>query len=211
MKIRTFTVTLVITLTVWLLAAPILSGCGDSQVSDSNTNSVENVKREEEKTPIVQKSDVGSAYASMNDIRSAIVEILGDNYWPDKQLTAKELEIETGITADMYEEFFAEMQSIETDIDTMIIIKANKDTISEVETMLNEYREALMTKYKERPQELGKVEASRIETVDSYISYVQLGADTSDAVKEGDEQVIALCQQDNERAVDIIEKTILDQ
>ncbi len=211
MKIRTFTVALVITLTVWLLAAPILSGCGENQVSDSNTNSVENVKREEGQNPIMPKDGGSSAYASMNEIRGAIVEILGDNYWPDKQLTGKELETETGITADMYEDFLAEKQSIETDIDTMIIIKAKKDTIAEVETMLNEYREALMTKYKERPQELGKVEASRIETVDSYISFVQLGADTSDAAKAGDEQVIALCQQDNERAVDIIEKTILDQ
>ena len=36
----------------------------------------------------------------------------------------------------MYEDFLAEKQSIETDIDTMIIIKAKKDTIAEVETML---------------------------------------------------------------------------
>lgn len=68
-----------------------------------------------------------------------------------------------------------------------------------------------MTKYKDRPQELGKVEASRIETVDSYVSFVQLGADTEAAAEIGDEEVISVCQQENERAVDIIEKTLFDE
>ncbi|WMC91136.1 DUF4358 domain-containing protein [Kineothrix sp. MB12-C1] len=215
MKMRSFAAALIMTVLVWLLAAPMMSGCGDGPVSDSNTNSVENVKREnvkiqEAEVPPVQEAE-SSAFASMREIRTAVVEILGDNYWPDQELTKEELETETGITEDMYEDFFAEKQSIETDIDRMIIIKAKKDSIAEVETMLNEYRESLMVKYKDRPQELGKVEASRIETVDSYVSFVQLGADTTAAAKVGDEEVISLCQQENERAVDIIEKTLFDE
>lgn len=214
MKIRTFATALIMTVLVWLLAAPMISGCGDNPVSDSNTNSVENVKRENtevrgaEASPTQKES---SAYASMKEIRTAVVEILEDNYWPDQELTAEELEIETGITKDMYEDFFAEKQSIETDIDRMIIIKAKKESVVEVETMLNEYRESLMVQYKNRPQELGKVEASRIETVDSYVSFVQLGANTIEAAKVGEEEVITLCQQENERAVDIIEKTLFDE
>lgn len=211
MKIRSFAMTLIITLAVWLLAAPILTGCGNRQISDSNTNSVENVKRESEDSAIVPEESLEPAYASMSEIKNAVLEVLGDNYWPDKQLTAEELERETGITKEMYDDFFAEEQNIETDIDTMIIIKAKDDYISEIETMLNEYRDSLMVKYKDRPQELGKVEASRIEIVDSYVSFVQLGADTADAAEAGDEEVIALCQQENEKAVDMIEKTILDQ
>lgn len=218
MKIRSFAITLIITLTVWMLAAPIMSGCGDGQISDSNTNSVENVRREDredmeetEETEEIKIEEDSSAYASMSEIRKAVIGILGENYWPDKQLTKEELETETGITENMYEDFLAEKQNIETDIDTMIIIRAKKDYITEVESMLNEYRENLMTKYKDRPRELGKVEASRIETVDSYVSFVQLGADTAAAAETGDEEIIALCQQENERAVDIIEKTLLDQ
>lgn len=211
MKIRSFAMTLIITLAVWLLAAPIMTGCGNRQISDSNTNSVENVKRESEDSAIVPEESLEPAYASMSEIKNAVLEVLGDNYWPDKQLTAEELERETGITKEMYDDFFAEEQNIETDIDTMIIIKAKDDYISEIETMLNEYRDSLMVKYKDRPQELGKVEASRIEIVDSYVSFVQLGADTADAAEAGDEEVIALCQQENEKAVDMIEKTILDQ
>lgn len=211
MKIRSFAMTLIITLCVWLLAAPIMSGCGNSQISDSNTNNVENKRRDNNENTIAAEESVKTAYAPMNEIKNAVLEVLGDNYWPDKQLTAEELELETGITGDMYDDFLAEEQNIETDIDTMIIIKAKKDYVAEVEAMLNEYRETLMLKYKDRPQELGKVEASRIEIVDSYISFVQLGADTAAAAEAGDEEVIALCQQENEKAVDMIEKTILNQ
>lgn len=211
MKIRSFAMTLIITLCVWLLAAPIMSGCGNRQISDSNTNNVENKRRDNNENTIAAEESVKTAYAPMDEIKNAVLEVLGDNYWPDKQLTAEELELETGITGDMYDDFLAEEQNIETDIDTMIIIKAKKDYVAEVEAMLNEYRETLMLKYKDRPQELGKVEASRIEIVDSYISFVQLGADTAAAAEVGDEEVIALCQQENEKAVDMIEKTILNQ
>lgn len=215
MKMRSFVTTLAMVLTIWLLAAPIMSGCGDGQVSDSNTNSVENVKRDDavEMNTVEAAEDSGDneAYASMNEIREAVVNILGDNYWPDKKLTKEELETETGISEDMYDDYFAEKQSVETDIDTIIIIKAKEEYVGEVESILNEYRESLMTKYKDRPQELGKVEASRIETVDSYVSFVQLGADTEAAAEIGDEEVISVCQQENERAVDIIEKTLFDE
>lgn len=211
MKIRSFAMTLIITLCVWLLAAPIMSGCGNRQISDSNTNNVENKRRDNNENTIAAEESVKTAYAPMDEIKNAVLEVLGDNYWPDKQLTAEELELETGITGDMYDDFLAEEQNIETDIDTMIIIKAKKDYVAEVEAMLNEYRETLMLKYKDRAQELGKVEASRIEIVDSYISFVQLGADTAAAAEAGDEEVIALCQQENEKAVDMIEKTILNQ
>lgn len=209
MKIRTFAMTLVLTLTVWMFAAPILTGCGEGPVSDSNTNSVENVRRSTDRNVSLQGT-TGASYILMDMIKKAVVEILEDNYWPDKQLTKAELETETGISEDMYEEYLAEKQNVETDIDMMIVIKAKPERLTEIEIMLNEYRESLMIKYKERPQELGKVVASRIEIIDNYICFVQLGADTTVAAQEGDENVITQCQQENERAIDMIERTIYE-
>ncbi len=207
MKMRTLTVTLILTLAVWICSAPILTGCGEEEVSDSNTNSVENVRRDTG-GGINTREASGSGYILMDMIKKSVVEVLGENYWPDKLLTEAELETETGVGADMYEEYLAEKQNVETDIDMMIIIKAKPERLTEVETLLNEYRDALMIKYRERPQELGKVAASRIEIIDDYICFVQLGADTTAAAQEGDEMVVAQCQSENERAVDMIERTI---
>lgn len=207
MKTRTFAITLIITAAVWLLSAPMLTGCGSEQISDSNTSNVKNANFNSSRET---ESKSGSAYASMEEIKKAVIEVLGDNYWPDKQLTEAELETETGLKKDMYEDYLAEKLNVETDIDMMIILKAKTEKLSDIETMLNEYRDSLLIKYKDRPQELGKVTASRIEIIDSYICFVQLGADTAAAAQTGDEKVIELCQQENERAIDIIEKTILE-
>ncbi|NBI89895.1 DUF4358 domain-containing protein [Lachnospiraceae bacterium] len=176
---------------IWGVAVAVLAGCGEGQISNSNTNSVKNGKW-------------------MDEIKEAVVSILGDNYWPNKQLTSEELETETGIGQEMYDDFLAEKLNVETDIDMMIILKAKSEHLTEIETMMNEYRDALIVKYADRPQELGKVQASRIEVIDRYVCYVQLGADTGDAAEKGDEEVLAVCQQENERAIDIIEKTILN-
>lgn len=207
MEMRTLTVTLVLMLAIWLFSAPMLTGCGEGEVSDSNTNSVENVRRDADgKTDIRQAS--GSGYIMMDMIRKEVSGVLGEHYWPDKLLTEAEFETETGIGSGLYEEYLAEKQNVETDIDMMVIVKAKPERLAEVETLLNEYRDALMKKYKERPQELGKVAASRIEVIDCYVCFVQLGADTSAAAQEGDEKVIAQCQSENERAVDMIERVI---
>lgn len=207
MRMRTLTMTLILTLVLWISAAPILTGCGEGPVFDSNTNSVENVRRSTDESAGA-KGDISSSYILLEMVKKSVVEILGGNYWPDKQLTEEELETETGISADMYEEYLAEKQNVETDIDMMIIIKARPERLTEIEILLNEYRDALMLKYRERPQELGKVAASRIEIIDDYICFVQLGADTTASVQEGDEKVIEQCQAENERVVDMIERTI---
>ena len=209
MKIRTLAMTLVMVLSIWVLAAPVMTGCGEELVSDSNTNSVENVRRNNEGSNPGEESV--SIYIPMSKIKNEVVNILGENYWPDKQLTVAELRTETGITEEMYDDFLAEKMNIETDIDIMIILKAKAEYLPEIEKMLNAYRDSLLVKYRERPQELGKVQVSRIEVIEPYICFVQLGADTEAAIEKGDEEVIALCQQENERAVDIIEKTILNQ
>ena len=199
---------LLVILGICVLVAVVLSGCGEGEIFDSNTNSVENTKRVTENAD--EYGEYSDAYLPMEEIKEAVINILGENYWPDRQLTVGELNAETGIGEEMYDDFLAEKLNAETDIDMMIIVKAKAEYLTEIETMMNAYRDALIVKYADRPQELGKVQASRIEVVDRYVCYVQLGADTSEEAEKGDEEVLAVCQQENERAVDIIERTILN-
>ena len=183
MKKDICSITIITVISAWVFGALLISACGEEQISDSNTNSVENGRRSGRS---IEAESAGN-YASMEDIKKEVVKVLGKNYWPDKQLTEAELKTETGISGEMIDDYLAEKLNVETDIDAMMIIKAKPEYLEEIEVLLNEYREALMVKYKDRPQELGKVQASRIEVV------------------------LALCQQENERALDRIEKTILNQ
>lgn len=161
----------------------------------------------------VNTLQAGSKYkivGPMDDLKDAVMDILGENYWPDTLLTAEELAERTGISANMYEDYLAEYQHTEAGIDMMILIKANENDIENVENYLNQYRDTLLKIYEQQPQNESKVYASRIEVIDTYICYVQLGADLASYKEEDRDQMIAHCQQENERALDIIEKRIFD-
>ena len=109
----------------------------------------------------------------------------------------------------MYESFLAEYQHTEAGIDTMILIEAKENEVETVEKCLNDYREVLLNIYEQQPQNEAKVFASRIEVIDHYVCYVQLGADISFLEEKGREEMVAYCQQENERALDVLEKRIL--
>lgn len=48
-----------------------------------------------------------------------------------------------------------------------------------------------------------------METIENYICFVQLGADTTIVAGKGKDEIISYCLEENERAVDILEKAIL--
>ena len=138
------------------------------------------------------------------------MDILGENYWPDTLLTEEELAERTGISDSMYQNFMAEYQHAEAGIDMMILIEAKEEEIDIIEKRLNEYREMLLHIYEKQPQNRAKVFASRIEVIDNYVCYVQLGADITALEDQGEDIMVSYCQEENERALDVIEKGILN-
>ena len=73
-----------------------------------------------------------------------------------------------------------------------------------MEDALNAYRDNLVNDTMQYPMNLGKIQASRIETFDNYVCFVQLGADTTDLMEQGDDVVIEKCQEENEKALEAI-------
>lgn len=145
---------------------------------------------------------------SLEDVKDAVVDALGENYWPDTDISADMLKDIYGISDDMYEEYYAQMPMISTNVDTIIIVKAKEDKVTAVEDALNAYREVMINDTMQYPMNIGKIQASRIETFGQYVCFVQLGADTMEVSETGDEAVIEQCQQDNELALEVIENTL---
>lgn len=189
----------------------IISGCGDNQsIARNNQAYIVDGNGDEIAVNTLQAGSKYKIVGPMDDLKDAVREILGENYWPDTLLSAEELAERTGISSNMYEDYLAEYQHTEAGIDMMILIKANEDDVENVENYLNQYRDTLLKIYEQQPQNESKVFASRIEVIDTYICYVQLGADLTSFQEEDHDQMIAHCQQENERALDIIEKRIFD-
>lgn len=158
-----------------------------------------------------QTDDTQTEYGvgvTLADVKAALVETLGENYWPNTEIPADFLKDIYGITEDMYEEYYAEMPMISTNVDTVIIVKAKEDQVTAVEDALNAYREVMVNDTMQYPMNVGKIQASRIETFGQYVCFVQLGADTMEAAETGDEAVIEQCQQANELALEVIENTL---
>lgn len=148
--------------------------------------------------------------ASMEELKAAVVEALGEDYWPNMAADEEILFDLYGISEDMYDDFLAEMPMISTNVDTMIIIKAKEGQEDAVEKILDDYRERLVNDSLQYPMNLGKIQASRIEAFDNYICFVQLGGDVTDLLDQGEDVVIAHCQEHNEKALDAIRTTLAE-
>ena len=149
-------------------------------------------------------------FVTLTELKDGVKELMGDQYWPEVDLTGEELEAKTGITEDMYVDFLAERQVLDSHIDTMIIIQAKEAQVGAVEQALEQYRSNLIEENKEHPQNLCKAQASRMETIENYVCFVQLGADTTIVADKGEDEIIAYCQEENERALYVLEKGILE-
>lgn len=149
-------------------------------------------------------------FIPLTELKENVRELLGENYWPEVDLTKEELAQRTGITEEMYVDFLAEKQVLDAHIDTMIIVQAKEAYVGAVEQALENYRTAIIEENKDHPQNLGKAKASRMETIDNYVCFVLLGADTTVVAEQGEEQLINYCQEENERALYVLEQDILE-
>ena len=201
-----------ILLGIALFTTLLMTGCIKSDTQERSVEDQAYVNEgngEEDAVNTLQTVAKYKVTGTMDVLRSTVIQLLGENYWPDTLLSAEELAERVGISENMYESFLAEYQHTEAGIDTMILIEAKENEVETVEKCLNDYREVLLNIYEQQPQNEAKVFASRIEVIDHYVCYVQLGADISFLEEKGREEMVAYCQQENERALDVLEKRIL--
>ena len=190
----------------------LMAGCAKNDTEEERVEDqayINDGNGEEDAVNTIQAGAKYKVAGPMDQLRNTVVEILGDNYWPDTLLSEEELAERIGISENMYKDFLAEYQHTEAGIDMMILIEAKEDEIENVEKYLNDYREVLLQIYEQQPQNEAKIFASRIETIDNYVCYIQLGADISFLEEKGKDEMVAYCQQENERALDVLEKKIL--
>lgn len=217
---------LLVLLSVGMLALGI-AGCGNAadreddrnQSQDQETDQQEDISTPDStQSPEAADTEVSAGandhdYSQgwteeMNAIKTAVTDELGDNYFPNMPLDPDLMEELLGITYDMYDDYFAEIPMISTNVDTLIVVKAREDQADTVEELLNSYRDKNVGNTMQYPQNVGKIQASKVVRIDNYVIYVQLGGDIMDALDEGDEAVIVRCQEENDKVIEIIKETI---
>lgn len=197
---------------IFAVSLLIITGCNNNH-ANSNTSDQAYVNEGNDEGAAVNTIQVGTQYkvaGTMDELRDAVIVMIGENYWPDTILTKEEVAERTGISDDLYEDCLAEYQHTEAGVDMMILIEAKEESVEMVEKYLNDYREVLLHIYSQQPQNRAKVLASRMEVVDNYVCYVQLGADISDMESSGEDAMTDYCREVNEKVLDLIEKKILN-
>jgi len=132
-------------------------GSQENSVTERNEGDASNQKDTE-----LFSGDKEVEQKDINSIRQTLVEVLGEDYWPDMQIDPEYLE-EYGLYSDIYDVFYGEMLKDTTNADTLIIIGAKEGMVEEAEEVLNRYREALVADIDQYPMNAGKIQASRIE------------------------------------------------
>lgn len=145
----------------------------------------------------------------MESVKTAVTDLLREDYWPNMALTPDMLESLLGISPDMYEDYFAEMPMISVNVDTLVVIKAVEGQADTVEDILLAYHDDNVNNTMQYPQNVGKIQAARVQRIGNYVMFVQLGADTAEVSEEGDQDVIiAHCRDINELVIEVISNVV---
>lgn len=190
-----------------------LTGCGEEMPEEELVHQIEPYGAETVAEDLQASSfpffQGEERFYTLPELKDKVQNLLGDAYWPQVSLSAEELESLTGIESDMYVDFLAERQVLDAHIDTLIVIHAKEDYVGEIEQGIEAYRSGIIEANRNHPQNLGKAQASRMETIDDYVCFVQLGADTTPYADRGLDAVTKHCLEENERALYVLEQAIL--
>lgn len=215
-------------LLVWMSIGVLalgMAGCG-SQKTDVNNPPTEesaaptDTPAPEEKpsqapqdVPAVGDSAGGHDYSEgwteeMEAVKKAVTDLLGDDYFPNMPLDPEMLGQLVGVTSDMYEDYLAEIPMISANVDTLIVVKAAGGKADTVEETLNAYRDGQVSATMQYPQNVSKIQASKVGRVGDYVVFTLLGGDVSELLDQGDDAVIAHCQEVNDSVIKAIGEVV---
>lgn len=151
----------------------------------------------------------------LNALCDEIKEAYGDSYLPTAPMEGTDLNTRYGLTDDMYTELIAEFPMISINVDEFVAVHAAEGKGEDVKAALDAYQKNLQENTMQYPMNIPKIQASQVITHGDYTFFVMLsfmdessenGDTTSmdDAMSE--EEALKKAQEDNQTAVDIINR-----
>lgn len=159
-----------------------------------------------DKTTVAETTAAEAGYkndVAVSEIRDAVAAVYGENYLATMPLDAEMLEMTYGITADMYEEFVAEVPMMSAHVDTLIVVKAKADQVETVKAALEAYRKDQVENGFHYPMNVPKVQASEIVVYGDYVVYIMLGV--AENMEADEATLLADFQAQNQLGKDAIE------
>lgn len=140
----------------------------------------------------------------LDDIYTAVKEAYGEKYIPGMQFDEQMMEDIFGLKNDLYDSYIGEGPMVSVQIDNFIAIEAKEGKGQEVQTIMEDYRESLLTDSMQYPMNLPKVQSSEVIRHGDYVFFVMLGTPSEESMEEGDEAALESSKETNQIAIDII-------
>lgn len=123
---------------------------------------------------------------TVDDILNAIKAAYGENYLPNMEFDTESLEMEFGLTSDMYEAVKAELPMISTHADRVVIVKATEGRADDVEAALITAKENKVNDTLQYPMNLPKINSTKIVRNGDFVCFLMVGAinENMDATEE---------------------------
>lgn len=189
MKKKSMALIAALIVTVGGLVAVSTTGC--SQKNQSGTDA----------EPVQNSPEPDAVY-------EAVKAAYGENYLPNMRLTDEEIEVRYGISSDLYSSAIAEVPMISTQIDELVLIKANDEAARDtIEEALTAFQNVLKEDTFQYPANQLKIQASQVYVKGDYVCFIMLGVLDNETAQQADEgKVIEAYKAENEKAVKAIEK-----
>ena len=168
----------IIILTMALTLA-FITGC-----SKDDTKAPSNDIPSSTETEIVDSTN--NTEITVDDILNAIKAAYGENYLPNMEFDTESLEMEFGLTSDMYEAVKAELPMISTHADRVVIVKATEGRADDVEAALITAKENKVNDTLQYPMNLPKINSTKIVRNGDFVCFLMVGAinENMDATEE---------------------------
>ena len=183
------------------------SEAAPSQAAPSEKPSTPSSAPQASQTPSSNNTSASSTVA-LSTVLDAVKNAYGENYLPSMDLTAEDLKTRFGLNADDYTEAIGQVAMISTQVDTFVAVHAKEGKAENVVSALNAYRDDLVNNSMQYPMNIPKVNASKVYQKGDYVFFIMLGAFAPDDLMADDPAAVTFHEEQNQIAIDAIDKTL---
>lgn len=202
---------LMIACSIMLTCASVV-GCLPGALTSQNSTVAEAAKKTTKKNNknTTKKNNKKKKTPSASKLADAVKTAYGENYLPNYQLSAEEIQNLTGVSADWYASAYVAQPMISVHIDTLMIFKAkNAKSKKKILNKIKAYQTYLIEDTMQYPSNQYKIKGSTIYTNGNYVCFIMLGQIDLSIEQTGDEsKIIAAYQTQNKKAVTAIKKKL---
>lgn len=150
----------------------------DTEVENEEVVEEESTETEEEITESEETA------VSIDNIVNAMKEAYGETYLPNMPLDKEMFVGMTGISEDLFTDFYAEVPMISAQVDKLFVLKAADGKVDELAKAVKAYNDNEIENGRNYPMNLPKLEKAVVETRGDYVIFYMLGGYTDEMVEE---------------------------